>query len=476
MTDNIAIIASQPLADPSTTQTSPEDKMTAKETLEAMKKTWKSSLLLKIVSGVVLLMAILVIVFLSTTVSFSSSKSECDNNLKNEKSKSTKCEDDKKGLNNQISDLRQKLDDEKKISNRMQGEIKVLQDKQKELESTIKDKDQQINSLTSKNDELTHRVDSLDAEVRRLQNDVHNKNNEIDQLKKEVQSRDVQIQHYNQTMKYYQWGALGSGAVHVGTIIDEISTHSALSTSKQKVAVLETENTNLKGHVNNLSNKVKELEAESDRLKQEIIHVNDLRQQCQQDLAHERELYEDCKRQEVKLHSQIAIIPGLALEQAKLQLLLSATKKTIVTSLMYNSTEHGFNKGEFINRIGARKPTVVIVKTTSGYVFGGSISIAWASSGGLQTDEGAFTFSTTNNHVCKVKSPNRAVYFNDDYFMEFGDPEFWIEKTDSKRARGNAESDHVFGCDAKDKQNFYADGVELTVQELAVHHVEIRDA
>ena len=222
----------------------------------------------------------------------------------------------------------------------------------------------------------------------------------------------------------------------------------------------------------NAHNKIKTLEAQTESLKQDVIKANELRQQCQSDLAHEREMYEECKRDQEKLHRQIAIIPNLALEQAKLQILLQEDKKTMASSLIYNSTEHGFHKTELINRVGQRKPTVVIVKTSSGYVFGGSINIAWASSGGLQTDPAAFTFSTTNSKICKIKDPNKAVYFNDDYFMEFGDPEFWIEKTDSKHARGNAQSDRAFNCEAKDPQTFYNDGIELTVQELLIYHVE----
>ncbi len=478
MTDSVAIIsASQPLAEPTPpTQPTGGDRITAKETVSTMIKTWKGSLLLKIISGVVVVILILTIVFLCTTVTYSSDKSDCDKDLKSQKSKVEGCNKDLKECKDEAAKYKSDLEAEKKTNDQLRTEIKGLNDKVKGLEDQVKQKDQEISSLNDKNKDLTNKVSQLEVQVRNLQNEVNQKESEINHLKNEVHTKDTEIAKIKNELKYYQWGAVGSGVVHLGFIIDDIATHSSLSSERKKAETLDNENRNLKGELNNAHNKVKELEAETERLKQEIIHVNELRQQCQQDLAHERELFEECKRDEEKYKRQIGIIPNLALEQAKLQLLLQDSKKTMATSLVYNSTEHGFHKNELINRVGQRKPTVVIVRTTTGYVFGGAINIEWSSSGGLQTDAGAFTFSTTHNHICKIKNPSRAVYFNDEYFMEFGDPEFWIEKTDSKLARGNAQSDRAYDCGAQDPQTFYNDGIELTVQELLIYHVEIHAA
>ncbi len=38
----------------------------------------------------------------------------------------------------------------------------------------------------------------------------------------------------------------------------------------------------------------------------------------------------------------------------------------------------------------------MIIKTTLGYIFGGFISIAWCSTGGVKTDNNAFLFSFVN--------------------------------------------------------------------------------
>eukprot|EP01022_Parablepharisma_sp_SALTPOND_P028394 TRINITY_DN708_c0_g1_i1.p3 TRINITY_DN708_c0_g1~~TRINITY_DN708_c0_g1_i1.p3 ORF type:complete len:507 (+),score=64.66 TRINITY_DN708_c0_g1_i1:8298-9818(+) len=478
MTDSAAIIsAGEPLSEPTaTSQPSTGERLTTKETIKSITKTWKSSLFLKIISGVVVLVVILFIVFMSTTIAFSSEKGSCKSDLESEKSKVDSCQKKVDSLNGRVNELNEQLESEKKKTRTLESEVTQLKKKQEDLEKTIKDKDSEIASLNSKNKELTGKVASLETQVRNLQNEVQQKNSEIDHWKQEVHTRDEEIAKVKNQLKYFQWGAVGSGVVHVGVIIDDIAAHSSAGTQRRKAEELENKNRDLQGQINNANNKIKELDKENERLKEEVNHVNELRQHCQQDLAHERELYEECMRGQEKLRRQIDIIPKLALDQAQLQILMQETQKTMAYSLIYNSTLHGFHKEEFINRVKGCRPTVVIIRTTSGYVFGGSTNITWESSGGVQTDPAAFTFSSTNHHICKIKEPKRAVYFNDEYFIEFGDPEFWVEKTDNKVARGNAESDRVYNCGANDRQNFYNDGVELTVQELLVYEVKINDS
>jgi len=478
MTEGIAIAPAQPaLTDALNTASPPtEETMSAKQTIQTITKTWKSSILLKIISGVVVIFLILAIIFLCTTVNYSSGQTNCTNDYNKEKSKAETCEKNTRTLNERITTLENELRSEKQKTSQLQSDLTKCNNEKKTLEDTIKTKDSEISKLTSENTELHNEVNNLHAQISTLNNEINEKNNEINHLKEEVHTKDAEIVKIKGYLTYYQWGLVGSGVVHVGVIIDDIVTHSHLTTAKLKVETLDAENKNLHGQITNCNNQVSLLQIENKGLKEEIEHVNGLRQLCQQDLAAEREKFNECKRNEEGLIKQISVIPTLALNQAKLEMLLEADKKTMPATLVYNSTEDGFHKPAFLNKVGNRKPTVVIATTTSGYVFGGSINIEWMGQGGYQTDGQAFTFSTTNNKICKIKTPTKAVAFNDDHFLEFGDPEFWIDKSDGKTSRGNAEADHVYDCQAKDKQMFYNDGLELIVKELLVYHVEIHNA
>lgn len=119
------------------------------------------------------------------------------------------------------------------------------------------------------------------------------------------------------------------------------------------------------------------------------------------------------------------------------------------------------------------KPSVIVVRTTSGYIFGGGISIQWEKSSGEKKDPSAFTFSTTHHKVCKVKKDSTAVNFVTDNFMEFGATEFKFDKSDQKITQGTAAADHNFDCGAENKHTFYNNGEFMTINDLFAYHVTL---
>jgi len=463
----------QLIADEPTTTKNSTFGTSTREGFQNVKKAWAGSLIIKIMSGVIF--ALIVLFFILMLV-YVSKNGTCNKDLQSQKSLVTSKDSEIRRYKSENEDLSSKLDSERRKSSQLQGEVTKLQTQIKELNAKIEEKDKEIVSLKADKQKLQEEKEGLEREITKLQDEIKTKDSEISNLHGEVSKRDAEIAKIKKEIITYQWILGGSGVAHVGQIIDEIVTHIGLSTQTQKAESLDSENRDLKGKLQNANSTIELLNKEMERLKQDIEEVNKLRQQCQSELAHERQLYEDCMHEQTKLHQQIAIIPSLALEQAKLQFLMQETNYTITATPIYNGTDLGYDRDSFFSRVGDKKPTVSIYKSNTGYVFGGALNIVWPKTSGFYADAKAFTFSTTNNRICPIRESQkeRAININMDKFMEFGDHEFTVEKSAGKHPQGDAEADRTYSCGARDPHSFYADSQYFTISELVVYEVKLQ--
>lgn len=435
-----------------------------------MKKAWAGSLIIKLISGAIL--ALIVLFFILMLV-YAVKNSACFKDLQTQKDLATRKDTELRRYRAEYEDLNSKLDSEKRKNSVLQFDVTSLQRQVKDLNVKIEDKSKEISNLTSERKQLQDKIQGLDREINHLHEDIRNKDQEISHLHEEVSKKDTEIATLKKHISSYEWGLIGSGVAHVGMLVDDIIAHVGLNEQRKRLEVLDSENRDLKGKVHNANTTIELLGKEIESLKQDVDEVNKLRQKCQSELAHERQLYEDCMHEQKRLHKQNEIIPVLALEQAKAQMVMHEANYSAVTNLLYNGSESGYDKNTFINRVGDKKPTVVIYKTTTGYVFGGSLNIAWGQTGGFQSDPKAFTFSATNNKVCPIRDPTRAVNFNFDNFMEFGDKDFAIDKNSGKRPQGSGEADRVYKCNAQDIHSFYGESQYFTISDLLVYEIKL---
>ena len=66
--------------------------------------------------------------------------------------------------------------------------------------------------------------------------------------------------------------------------------------------------------------------------------------------------------------------------------------------LIYRGTRDGFGTIDFHRTCDNKGKTLVLIKNTSGHIFGGFASIPWANSGGRKQAPGSFLFTLTNMH------------------------------------------------------------------------------
>ena len=439
-------------------------------TFPLVKAAWSGSLIVKIVA---IALAVLLLLFFILMIAFASSKSSCSTDLDNEKKASAGLRNDVVKLKADVKQAQSDLAAEKEVSRKLRLDIEGLNKQIVQLKADITTKDTQITQLQADLKKMTEEKEELQRKVTELNQQLQQKDQEIEQIKQEVTKRDHTITTLKAEITKYTYYLIGSVALHVAQLIHEIWVHVILATANKNIANLSSTITNLQGEIKNQKDMIKRLNDELEVLKQEINQLTEQIRTLNSELAHEKMNVEELKREINRIKKQIDIIPSLAVDQGILQLLLAETNYTFASTMVYNGTEHGYHKTEFLNRVGTRRPTIVIMKTKTGYVFGGGLNISWAQNGGFQTDPAAFTFSSTFSKVCSIITPSQAVNFDDNKFLEFGDNEITIEKSDSKTTTGIAEADRTYRCNAPDHYAFYNDGQSLALQDMWVYHVQL---
>jgi len=105
---------------------------------------------------------------------------------------------------------------------------------------------------------------------------------------------------------------------------------------------------------------------------------------------------------------------------------LISQKKIFLEGPLWRGSRDGFGADDFHSRCDGEKNTLTIIKTTTGFIFGGYTTQAWASPkyNEYKRDPYAFlfTFKNPSNMPMKLKvlDPNYAVYHDYSYGPTFG--------------------------------------------------------
>jgi BTB/POZ domain-containing protein KCTD9 len=107
--------------------------------------------------------------------------------------------------------------------------------------------------------------------------------------------------------------------------------------------------------------------------------------------------------------------------------LLSSWMSGKRTSLIYVASQDGFSAVNFHSKCDNKGPTIVLVKSDSGHLFGGYASLSWSSNAGYQAAEESFLFTLTNPHnipptkyVLSADRKGNAMCSQQDYGPIFG--------------------------------------------------------
>jgi hypothetical protein len=116
-------------------------------------------------------------------------------------------------------------------------------------------------------------------------------------------------------------------------------------------------------------------------------------------------------------------------EQAIIIKWLDLIDKVPKFTLLYRGNRDTYKASRFHELCDNKGPTISIIKSKCGKVFGGYTATPWSSVRGYKKDEKAFLFSLSNKIKYKAKDPaNNKVGHTPEYLIVFGKPnDLWLK-------------------------------------------------
>ena len=175
--------------------------------------------------------------------------------------------------------------------------------------------------------------------------------------------------------------------------------------SNNKLKLLEEKIYKLVEEKNESNNKIKKLEEENNKSKSKIKkleeEINDIKYPLK--IFKESNILNN-KNEEIMISNWIK------------------PNSKIKFTLLYQISRDGDNISTFYNKVNNKSPTLIIVKSKSGYKFGGYTTNTWESNGNYKKDELAFLFSLNKTKKYNIKNDKiqDAIYGSSNRFA-FGD-------------------------------------------------------
>ena len=175
----------------------------------------------------------------------------------------------------------------------------------------------------------------------------------------------------------------------------------------------------------NLTQKEKDLNSRVDCLESIIAEqnkkINTLEERIKklEDIInkYEEEKKEKEKEKKAKLNS---LFKGTQIlnDESKKMLISWLPRKPIKLTLLMNSNIDGDSTTAFMKKVNGKCPTLAVIKTTNGYIFGGYTTQFWKE--GEVKDENAFVFSIDKKKKYLIKQPEHATGYGNNSWWGFG--------------------------------------------------------
>ena len=126
------------------------------------------------------------------------------------------------------------------------------------------------------------------------------------------------------------------------------------------------------------------------------------------------------KESEKEKEEQLISFSGTEIlnNESKKMLLSWLPRKPIKITLLLNSNIDGDSTSTFMDKCSGKCPTLAVIKTTKGNIFGGYTTQLWKQ--GKVQDCNAFVFSIDKKKKYNIKNPEYAIGFENNYFWMFG--------------------------------------------------------
>ena len=169
----------------------------------------------------------------------------------------------------------------------------------------------------------------------------------------------------------------------------------------------------LNSRVNNLETIIAEQNKKIISLEERIKKLEDIINKYEEK-EKEKERLEKEKEEKLISFSGTEILN----KESKKMLLSWLPRKPIKITLLLNSNIDGDSTSTFMDKCSGKCPTLAVIKTTKGNIFGGYTTQLWKQ--GKVQDRNAFVFSIDKKKKYNIKNPEYAIGFENNYFWMFG--------------------------------------------------------
>ena len=143
--------------------------------------------------------------------------------------------------------------------------------------------------------------------------------------------------------------------------------------------------------------------------------------------------------------------------------------KKFSSELLFRKTRDGSTPKEFHDKCDNKGITITFIETTKGYKFGAYTELPWDSKKGCKKDSSTFLFSLNNKQIYKAKNDYGSIGCNDcnDLWFGSGFPEIYFTETLNKGRSYNSKGGSTFEIKrALTNQEEYWDVNELEVFKI----------
>ena len=179
--------------------------------------------------------------------------------------------------------------------------------------------------------------------------------------------------------------------------------------------------------------------------------------------------YNEQKKKEKEEEKELLFDSEILNQENQEMLINWLPRKPCKINLLLNSKKDGDFIKTFINKSDGKSPTLAIIKTIDGKIFGGYTTKIWKE--GPVRDENAFVFSVDNKKKYNILKPETAIGYSKNNFWLFGwDNNAFVIYDNCTRSNGNFVGNGTY--DIPERGELNGGKLYFIVESFELHHIE----
>lgn len=457
-----------------TSQATSNESLSVKDSLKELAKGWRGSSAMKIISFIFVAIVVLFVVFVITASRYGASKASCDKSLKEETLNLAKCSSSMIALGKEESELRRKVRDVDDEMNNLRIQNSDLEKKNTGLWSEIGKQNEKKKNLNEKHSQLKTEEKELESDISSLRSTKTESENKLKKQKDELGKVEKELAEKEEEKEKWTTGGTIAAGVNVLSLLSTGYFRWQLNVAHGEAEKAEARNRDLTGQIKNMGRKVNLTKMDVERMKKEIVAVNESINYCHSNITIFKAQVDTCLEEETKLRERSKVMMQLGVDQAIHHHLSRLNRTELTTHQIYDSNQHHFEYDKFSASVRGKKSLLLIMTTSTSHVFGFYVKTKWAKDNDdFLKDTAAFTFSVTHHQACQIINPDIAVKFGGNYLIDVGDGEIRVEKSGSPMTKVMTRAGKNFNCGHVNPEEFYVGHGDLFIEELKVYYIEV---